>query len=61
MGIWDALIQSLECPKCHAMNRIGAAIIDYEPHLKVACCGVCGNAFAVQPAVAPTTKKSSAA
>lgn len=56
MGNWDdvnrltliALVQSLVCPKCQSQNRPGATIIDYEPHLRVACCGVCGHPWAVE-------------
>lgn len=60
MGNWDddvrlqlvTLMQSLECPKCHEINAPGHGHIQYDQHLRVACCDVCSHAWAVKPAAA---------
>lgn len=59
MGNWadatrqqlKAMVETLECPKCQSQNRPGATIIEYDPHLQVAVCGVCGHPWSVNPAV----------
>ncbi len=44
----DALRQDLICPKCHAMNRPGAYVIELDVR-GVANCGVCGHGWTVRP------------
>lgn len=58
MGNWDdalrlqliALVQALECPKCHEVNSPGHASIEYDEHLRAANCSRCGHAWCVRPA-----------
>lgn len=40
----QALEASLRCPKCPAMNRPGATVIELSDDRKTACCSVCAKA-----------------
>lgn len=48
-SVAKAVEVTLECPRCHAMNRPRATIIELDPQLWVALCGVCSHSWAVEP------------
>lgn len=43
------VIEALVCPKCGASNRPGATIVEYDPSLEQAVCGVCAHGWTVEP------------